>query len=190
MKICLFVSLFRARQDVYAVRWEKDGKSGYMPACKLDWGDYRKFKASGGLYKEYTKKELLPLNEEALRRHLLGKETIGVYPLLEDNTSHFIAADFDEANWQDTIRRLYKSCTDFEIPAYMERSRSGNGGHLWIFFEENLPAEQTRNVMFELLKKQESSLHSKKNRASTGCFQTKIATQPTERLLETWLLCP
>jgi superfamily II DNA or RNA helicase len=153
MEIPLFTSLFHARQDVYAIRWEKDGKSGYMPACKLDWEDYRKFKASGGLYKDYTKKEIWPLNEEAIRRHLSGRETIGIYPLLEDNTSFFIAADFDEANWQDTIQRLYKACMDVEIPAYMERSRSGNGGHLWIFFEENLPAEQTRKVLFELLKK-------------------------------------
>lgn len=152
MHLPLFTSLFRGRQDVYAVRWEKDGKSGYIPACKLDWDDYRAFKSEGGLYKDYTKKEIVPLNEEAIRRHLSGKETIGIYPLLDDNTSFFIAADFDEANWQDSILQLYRICLVFDIPAYLERSRSGNGGHLWIFFEENLPAEQTRKVLFELLK--------------------------------------
>lgn len=75
-----------------------------------------------------------------------------IYPLLEDNTSHFIAADFDDENWQKSIRKLYSTCKNFEIPAYIERSRSGNGGHVWIFFEENLPAEQTHKLMFELLR--------------------------------------
>lgn len=156
--ITLFKSLFQGRQDVYAVRWEKDGKSGYMPAYKVDWSDYNKHKAAGGTFKDYTKKEFLPFNDEAILNHFLGKETIGIYPLLEDNTSYFIAADFDEENWKDSILKLYHTCIKFEIPSYIERSRSGNGGHLWIFFEENLPAEQTRKLLFELLR--ESSIIS------------------------------
>jgi hypothetical protein len=150
--IALFKSLFQGRQDVYAVRWEKDGKSGYMPAYKVDWSDYNKHKASGGSFKDYSKKEYLPFTEEAIINHLSGKKTVGVYPLLEDNTSHFIAADFDEENWKESILKLHQTCSMFEIPSYIERSRSGNGGHLWIFFEENLPAEQSRKLMFELLR--------------------------------------
>lgn len=150
--ITFFKSLFQGRQDVYAVRWEKDGKSGYMPAYKVDWSDYNKHKASGGTFKDYTKKEYLPLGDEAIQNHLSGKETVGVYALLEDNTSHFIAADFDEENWKESILKLYSTLIKFEIPAYIERSRSGNGGHLWVFFEENLPAEQTRKLIFELLR--------------------------------------
>ncbi|MBI5217405.1 MAG: DEAD/DEAH box helicase family protein [Bacteroidia bacterium] len=150
--IPLFKSLFKGRQDVYAVRWEKEDKSGYMPAYKVDWSDYNKHKATGGTFKDYTKKEYLPFSDEAITNHLSGKDTIGVYPLLEDNTSCFIAADFDKENWRDTIKQLYKTCTDFNIPAYIECSRSGNGGHLWIFFEENFPAEQSRKIMFELLR--------------------------------------
>lgn len=146
--ITLFKSLFQGRQDVYAVRWEKDDKSGYMPAYKLDWSDYNRHKTSGGTFK----KEFLPFSDEAIQNHFSGKETIGIYPLLEDNTSHFIAADFDEANWKESILKLYTTLTKFEIPTYIERSRSGNGGHLWVFFEENLPAEQTRKLMFELLR--------------------------------------
>ncbi|MFA5815617.1 MAG: DEAD/DEAH box helicase family protein [Bacteroidales bacterium] len=156
--IILFKSLFRGRHDVYAVRWEKDGKSGYMPAYKVDWSDYNKHKACGGTFKDYTKKEFLPFVDDTVRNHLAGKETIGIYPLLEDNTSYFIAADFDEKNWKESIQKLYSTCQKFEIPAYIERSRSGNGGHLWIFFEENLPAEQTRKLIFELL--QEASIIS------------------------------
>jgi len=150
--IILLKSLFQGRQDVYAVRWEKDGKSGYMPAYKVDWSDYNKHKAAGGSFKDYKKKEYLPFGEDAIMNHLSGKETIGVYALLEDNTSHFIAADFDEENWKESILKLHQTCLKFEIPSYIERSRSGNGGHLWIFFEENLPAEQSRKLMFELLR--------------------------------------
>ncbi|MBN1969183.1 MAG: DEAD/DEAH box helicase [Candidatus Delongbacteria bacterium] len=150
--IKLFKSLFRGREDVYAVHWEKDGKSGYMPAYKVDWSSYNKHKASGGTFKDYSKKEYLPFGDEAIVNHLSGKGTVGIYPLLEDNTSHFISADFDDDNWKESIQKIYSTCNIFEIPAYIERSRSGNGGHLWIFFEENLPAEQTRMLMFEILR--------------------------------------
>ena len=151
-QIALFKSLFQGRQDVYAVRWEKDGRSGYMPAYDVDWSDYKKHKAAGGLFKDYTKKEYSPLGDSSILNHFSGKETIGIYPLLDDNTSYFIAADFDEKNWKDSLLKLYQTCSNLGIPAYIERSRSGNGGHLWIFFGENLPAEQSRRVMFELLK--------------------------------------
>lgn len=146
-----YKSLFRGRDDVYAVRWEKEGRSGYVPAYKVDWEDYNRHKSSGGTFVNYSKKEYLPFNDTALKEHFLGKSTIGIYPLLSDNTSFFIAADFDEANWQESILKLYKICKEVELPAVIERSRSGNGGHLWLFFEENIPAFQSRKIMFELL---------------------------------------
>lgn len=146
-----YKSLFRGRDDVYAVRWEKEGRSGYMPAYKVDWEDYNRHKSSGGTFTNYSKKEYLPFNDTSLKEHFLGKSTIGIYPLLSDNTSFFIAADFDEANWQESILRLYKVCQEVELPAVIERSRSGNGGHLWLFFEENIPAFQSRKIMFDLL---------------------------------------
>lgn len=149
--LVLFKSLFRGRDDVYAVRWEKDGRGGYMPAYKVDWDDYNQHKAKGGTFANYTKKEYLPISDSALNEHLLGKSTMGIYPLLSDNTSFFIAADFDEDNWQETILRLYTVCQDLELPAVIERSRSGNDGHLWLFFEENIPAFQSRKIIFELL---------------------------------------
>jgi len=146
-----FKSLFRSRNDIYAIRHEKEGRSIYMPAYKVDWGDYEAHKAAGGTFKDYKKKELIPFGDEAIISHLSGKETVGIYPLLEDNTSFFIAADFDEANWMETVKRLHACCISYKIPSYIECSRSGNGAHVWIFFEENLPAEQTRKLMFELL---------------------------------------
>ncbi|MBN1185990.1 MAG: DEAD/DEAH box helicase [Bacteroidales bacterium] len=147
-----FKSLFHGRQEIYAIRWEKEGKSGYMPAYKVDWTDYRKHKLTGGSFKDYSKKEYQPLTDEVLIRHLQGLETIGIYPLLEDNTSFFIAADFDDSNWKESILKLYSVCLKHKIQSYIERSRSGSGGHLWIFFEENLPAEKTRKLMYELLR--------------------------------------
>ena len=149
--IDLYKSLFRGREDVYAVRWEKDGRSGYMPAYKVDWDDYNRYKSNGGTFANYTKKEYQPINDAVINEHLLGKSTIGLYPLLADNTSFFIAADFDEDDWKKVIKRLYDACMKAELPAVIERSRSGNGGHLWLFFEENIPAFQSRKIMFELL---------------------------------------
>jgi len=157
--INFFKSFFHGRQDVYATHWEKDSKSGYMPAYKVDWSDYRKHTATGGTY---TKKEYLPFSNEVVLRHFMGQDTFGIYPLLEDNTSHFIAADFDDENWKESIQKLYSTCIKYDIPAYIERSRSGNGGHLWVFFEENLPAEQTRKLMFELLREASIISHFEK----------------------------
>ncbi|MCF8225064.1 MAG: DEAD/DEAH box helicase [Bacteroidales bacterium] len=151
-KIKLFKSLFRGREDIYAVRWEKDGKSGYMPAYDVDWSNFESHKAKGGTFKDYKEKKLKPISDEAIRSHLEGKSTIGIYPLQEDNTSYFIAVDFDKSNWQESIKNLFKTCDNFNLPAYIEQSRSGNGGHLWIFFEESVPASQGRKLMFELLR--------------------------------------
>lgn len=148
----LYKSFFRGRTDIYTVRWEKDGGSGYIPAYKVDWSDYNKHKAQGGTFKDYKNKEYLPFDNSAIESHLSGKETCGIYPLLEDNTSYFIAVDFDKENWKETILRLYNTCNKFIIPCYIERSRSGNGGHLWAFFENAFPAEQSRKIMFEMLR--------------------------------------
>ncbi|OFY69993.1 MAG: hypothetical protein A2Y71_12075 [Bacteroidetes bacterium RBG_13_42_15] len=141
-----------------------------MPAFKVDWSDYNKHKAGGGSFKDYSKKEYQPLTDEVIIRHLQGIETIGIYPLLEDNSSFFIAADFDDENWKESIHRLFLVCTKYEIPAYIERSRSGNGAHLWIFFEENFPAEQTRKLMYELLREASIISHFEKESSFDRLF--------------------
>ncbi|MFV0267004.1 MAG: TOTE conflict system archaeo-eukaryotic primase domain-containing protein [Draconibacterium sp.] len=91
-------------------------------------------------------------NNFAIESHFSGKETCGIYPLLEYNTSFFIAVDFVKQNWKESILKLHSTCSTFMIPSYIERSRSGNGGHLWVFFESAFPAQQSRKIMFELLR--------------------------------------
>ncbi len=149
----LFMSLFRGRTDVFARHWEKNGKSGYSPAYDFNWQEFMAFKATGGTMRDFPNKKIVPLSSSVVRSHLLGENTIGIYPLLPDNTSYFIAADFDEENWQKEIKLFHNICAQFKIPVYIERSRSGNGGHAWIFFEDKYPAYKSRKIILEIIRK-------------------------------------
>lgn len=150
-QIQLFKSVFKGREDVFAIRWEKGNKSGYMPAYFYDPYMYRAHKMKGGTFQNYNGKTYLKLTDQEIAKHLNGEQLIGVYPLLQDNTSNFIVADFDEANWIDDARKFLKACSEKNIPAYLERSRSGNGGHVWIFFEQPYPAIRSRKIFISIL---------------------------------------
>ncbi len=152
-QVQLFMSLFRGRNDIYAKRWEKDDKNGYSPAYEVDWSEYNKFKAKGGKFSDYPNKKPLLLTTEVIESHLNGNQTIGIYPLLTDNTSYFIAADFDEADWQNESKPFIKVCKENNIFACLERSRSGKGAHAWIFFEEKYPANKSRAIVLEPIRK-------------------------------------
>ena len=151
-QIQLFQSLFKGREDVYARRWEKDSRSIYMPAYNVDWDRYEKHKALGGTFQNFKHKSLAPLTPQTLKNHLLGKETVGIYPLLKNNNSWFLAADFDKENWREESCRFIHVCKQNKLPSYLERSRSGNGGHVWIFFQEPYPAWKSRKIAFHLLR--------------------------------------
>lgn len=146
-----FRSLFQGREDVFAVRWEKSGKSGYMPSYQYDPYHYRAHKMNGGTFSSYSYKNYLPLTDNELQKHLNGVQQIGVYPLLQDNTSWFLVADFDKQNWKEEAVKFLNACKEKNIPAYLERSRSGNGGHVWIFFDEPYPAIRSRKVFISIL---------------------------------------
>jgi hypothetical protein len=88
----------------------------------------------------------LPVTDQAIHDHLTGKQTIGVYPILSDGSCWFLAIDFDKASWRDDVRVFRDSCQYFDIPAYIERSRSGEGAHVWIFFSHSLPAALARKL--------------------------------------------
>ena len=152
-QIQLFKSIFKGREDVFAVRWENGKKSGYMPAYTYDPYLYRVHKMQGGTFQNYQDKTYLPLSDKEIEKHLRGEQLVGIYPLLQDNTSWFIAADFDDDIWLEECKTFLKICFEYDIPAYLERSRSGQGGHIWIFFKQPYPAIRSRKIILSLLEK-------------------------------------
>lgn len=145
-KIRLFRSLFRGREDVYPVRWEnRKGRVGYSPACGNEWHKTLcgKPRVKCGAC---PNNRFLPVTDQVIRDHLIGKKTIGVYPILEDGSCWFLAIDFDKTSWRDDVHAFVGSCAHFDIPAYVERSRSGNGAHAWIFFSQPVQASLARKV--------------------------------------------
>lgn len=152
LHIRLIQQLFRCRKDVFAIRWEKGKNKGYMPAYSYDPYVYKQHKIGGGTLANFNDKVRKRLTSNEIKLHLEGKQFIGIYPLLEDNTSWFIVADFDKENWKEECTLLLNKCNEYEIPAYIERSRSGKGAHVWVFFEKPLPAIETRKVFIALLK--------------------------------------
>ncbi len=146
-KIALFMRLFRGRTDVYPIRWEsqKTGKVGYSPVCVNEW-------RAGVCDKPHVKCSICshqlfkPLTDVIVFDHLAGKHTIGVYPLLTDDTCYFLAADFDEADWREDVRAFVKSCQEMGVSASIEIFRSGNGAHVWIFFSRRMSARDARKL--------------------------------------------
>jgi len=150
-KLTIFKSLFKGREDIYATRWEKGNKNGYSPAYIFDPYSYKMHRMKGGTFQNYENKQYQTLTDGQIIKHLEGEQLIGLYPLLKDNTSWFIAADFDEDNWAEECKTFIEICGSKNIPAYLERSRSGKGGHVWIFFEENYSAFKSRKIFKSLL---------------------------------------
>jgi hypothetical protein len=155
-KIALFRSLFRGREDVFPRRFEskRTGKSGYQPVCRNEWirpfCQKPKIKCGNCENRDFT-----PLLENVIRNHLIGIDStdryrrefvIGVYPMLLDETCWFLAVDFDKETWKEDSRTYLETCVTFNVPAVLERSRSGNGGHIWIFFSEPIAAKLVRQL--------------------------------------------
>lgn len=150
-RIELFQDLFNGRTDVFAVRWEsKNGRSGYSPACAHEWQPPLCQKPTIKCA-DCTSRQLLPLTNQVIYNHLIGKQTIGLYPLLQDETCWFLAVDFDKKNWQQDVQAFIESCKELNVPASIERSRSGNGCHVWIFLQQATPAALVRKLGHVLL---------------------------------------
>ena len=146
-KVALFRTLFRGRTDVYPIRWESktSGKSGYAPACANEWraGVCEKPRIKCG---DCSNRLLIPLTDAVIYDHLAGEHTIGVYPLLEGDTCHFLAVDFDEADWREDAKAFIQSCTELGVSAALEISRSGQGAHAWVFFASAVSARDARRL--------------------------------------------
>jgi hypothetical protein len=157
-KIALFRSLFRGREDVYPRRFEsrKTGEAGYSPVCGNEW-------VRGVCEKPRIKcadcphQRFLPVADDVIRRHLSGQDesgrdfVAGVYPMLLDETCFLLAVDFDKTTWNDDASAFLETCRQMNLPAALERSRSGNGGHIWLFFSEAIPAALARKLGTHIL---------------------------------------
>ncbi len=146
-RVALFAEHFRGREDVFAERFEntKTGKSGYQPKCVNQWRRgvcaKPKQRCGGCLYRSWE-----PLTAQVLESHLRGERTVGVYPLLPDGRCHFLALDFDDAESATAVQAFCQVCRETSVPAALERSRSGTGYHVWIFFSEAVEAWAARRV--------------------------------------------
>ncbi len=159
-KIRLFRSLFKGRADIFPIRWEssKTSKSGYAISCGNEWVrglcNKPRVKCSSCEHKAF-----LPVTDEIIRFHLTGRDArhrpfcVGVYPMLQDETCWFLAADFDKEHWEADVTAFIKTCDNLQVPAYVERSRSGNGAHVWFFFANAVPAADARQLGTYLLTK-------------------------------------
>jgi len=142
-KIKIFRSYFKGREDVHAVRWtNRSGSSGYSPACYYEWNPTICNKPNS----KCENCKYIPVDDEIIRKHLSGKQIIGVYPLLKNETCWFLAVDFDRSNWIKDAEAFISTCREFDLPYALERSRSGNGCHVWFFFSKPIPASTARKL--------------------------------------------
>jgi superfamily II DNA or RNA helicase len=157
-KIALFYSRFRGRQEVWARRFEsaKTGSAGYSPVCGNEWVrgvcEKPRIKCADCPHQKW-----LPVTAAVIRMHLSGVDdqgrpfVAGVYPMLLDEHCFFLAVDFDEGDWAADALAYLDTCKQLGVPAALERSRSGAGGHVWIFFAEAIPAALARKLGAHLL---------------------------------------
>jgi len=147
-KVKLFRSLFRGRADVFPTRFvsKKTGKAGYAPACSNKWEPVLCVLKTGGRCSDCTHQAFIPVADQVVVDHLQGRHVMGVYPLLDDETCWFLAADFDKTSWKEDVAAFAETCRSVGAPVAIERSRSGNGAHAWFFFTAPVSANVARRM--------------------------------------------
>lgn len=168
-KIALFHSFFKGREDVFARRWFSKAtmRGGYQPVCINEW---RKGICNKKQHKcaECPSRNFAPLTDQDIYRHLEGKDdngcdVIGLYAITFDNKCYFLCVDFDDKNcthgYKEDVLAFVAICKSWNVPCCIERSRSGNGAHVWIFFQDPMPACKVRKfgnvILTEAMKRNE-----------------------------------
>jgi superfamily II DNA or RNA helicase len=159
-KVELFRQLFRGRSDIYATRFvsKRTGKAGYAPACsnKFVRGVCELPKVKCG---DCTNQAFLPVDNDAVLAHLKGRQVMGIYPLLDTEKCWFLTVDFDKSHWEEDTLAFVETCRHLKLTAAVERSRSGNGAHVWFFFSAPVPAALARKMGSHLLTETMSRRH-------------------------------
>ena len=159
-RVEIYMSYFRGRDDVYpylSINKNNPNIKYYIPACVNEWKNGVCNKTMGKPCKTCQYKELKPINCDVIKNHIYNNKTIGIYPLLEDETCYFLAFDFDdkkdENHIKDDVLAFVKVCDEYNVPIAIEKSRSGKGIHCWLFFNEKIKAVTARKLGSLLLSK-------------------------------------
>jgi superfamily II DNA or RNA helicase len=175
-KVKLFRQLFRRRGDVFPTRFvgKRTGKPGYAPACtnKFVHGVCELPKVKCG---ECSNRAFVPVDDSAVLAHLQGRHVMGVYPLLEDETCWFLAVDFDKSTWTEDVLAFVATCRQVGLPPAVERSRSGEGAHVWFFFSEPVPSAAARKMGCSLI----TETMSRRHELSMGSYDRLFPSQDT-----------
>ena len=155
----IYKTLFRGREDVYAKAMISDGKNVFMPAREIDWKAFAEHKANGGTMKNFDGKSYSRLTDKVLLNHISDKETIGIYPLLEDNSSWFITANFTDIAGLEQSISFARKCEEYRLPVYIESLQKA--ARVWLFFQEPCPAIESRKL-FSLIGKAAGIILSEK----------------------------
>ena len=178
-----FMMFCRGRKDVYDLRYTnpKTGKNGYYTQCFNRWDRGCHIQKKDGVRcKDCELRAYKPVTLPLIKAHMNGtdpngNDVVAIYPMLENNLCQLLVFDFDNhakgaeqedyANiadgWKEEINALRRICKNLNVDAVVERSRSGRGAHLWIFFKEMVPARLARKFGFALLEKGAESVNLK-----------------------------
>ncbi len=159
-KLEIFMDYFKGRDDVYpylSINNNNPNVKYYIPACVNEWKKGVCNKTMGKLCKACQYRENKPISKDTIKNHIYDNKTIGIYPMLEDETCYFIAFDFDDKKNENHVKEdvlaFAKICDDYNIPIAIERSRSGKGIHCWLFFKDKIKAITARKLGSLLLSK-------------------------------------
>ena len=178
-----FMMFCRGRKDVYDLRYTnpKTGKNGYYTQCFNRWDRNCHIQKKDGVRcKDCELRAYKPVTLPLIKAHMNGadpngNDVVAIYPMLENNLCQLLVFDFDnhekgaeqedhanvDDSWKEEINALRRICRNLDVDAVVERSRSGRGAHLWIFFKEMVPARLARRFGFALLEKGAESVNLK-----------------------------